>query len=361
MRRTINHTPRPASCRLVTIPGISHEILHTLLESPIEAILQDCERVAWILGEARLVELLTYDSHGEEYRLELALGGWDDEPLMSTGVILPGSWGNVPPGETFCCPERETVHGKFCINGSVPGRLLEAGEEVVLEFERGKLVGRHGADDSPGLAFFKREEDWRRRGDDDWNTFAELGIGLNPAITHLTGNALFDEKAKQTIHIAIGDNSAFGADVVSLLHADLVTWKPTLRIDGIEVMIRGVVPDGLIDTIRASRPLDERDIPTDVIIYLRQSKVGRHDGLIRRRLSKAHRVGYVTMADRDKSVLIEQACEALKGFGKVHIRRFLKDFPTFGDTPTIELLAILHHYRVLGLSDPGRVTEFEEG
>jgi hypothetical protein len=361
VRRTINHTPRPSNCRLATIPGISHEILHTLLESPIEAILYDCERVAWILGEAHRVELLTYDSRDEEYRLELDLDGWDNEPLMSPGVLLPGSWGNVPPGETFCCPRPETVHGKFCINGSVSGSLLDKGEEVVLEFEQGKLVAWQGTERSPGVVFLQRVLDRAQaRGDDNWNTFAEMGLGLNPAITRLTGNALFDEKARQTIHIAIGDNSAFGGDVVSSLHADFVTWKPTLRIDGIEIMTRGVVPDGLIDTIRASRPVDHLDIPTDSIIHLRQSKVGRHDGLIRRRLSRAHRVGYVTMADRDKSVLIEQACEALKGFGRVHISRFLKDFPTFGDTPTTELLAILHHYRALGLSDPGRVTESEE-
>jgi leucyl aminopeptidase (aminopeptidase T) len=59
--------------------------------------------------------------------------------------------------------------------------------------------------------------------DRNWNTFAELGIGLNPAITILTGNSLFDEKAKGTIHIALGDNHAFGHHVESQFHDDLVT------------------------------------------------------------------------------------------------------------------------------------------
>lgn len=362
VRRAINHhSPRPSNCRLATIPGISHEILHTLLESPIEAIQADCERWAWILGEAHRVEVLTYDASETEFRLKLDLGGWEDEPLMSPGVILPGSWGNVPPGETFCCPGSASVHGKVCINGSVPGDVLGPGQELVLDFDKGRLVAWNAAERSPGLEFLKREQERAlARDDNNWSTFAELGIGLNPTVDRLTGNALFDEKALGTIHVAIGDNSNFGGDVVSSIHLDMVTWRPTVRIDGQDIMNRGVVAERRIDSIRANRQAGEGDIPADSVVYLRKGKVGHHNGLLHRRLSKVHRIGFVMMADRHTSHLLDQVCDALTSFGRIHISRFLRDFPSFEDTPTPELLQILKHYGALGIESPGSAAALDD-
>jgi hypothetical protein len=81
--------------------------------------------VAWFLGRGGSVVLTTFDAAGREYQLFLELEGWSNEPLMSPGIVLPGSWGNVPPGESFCCPDSAYVHGEICINGSIPKRKLD--------------------------------------------------------------------------------------------------------------------------------------------------------------------------------------------------------------------------------------------
>jgi aminopeptidase len=81
----------------------------------------------------------------------------------------------------------------------------------VLTFEDGKLV-KWSAEGFPGLVSFFDEQakEAGKYGDRNWATFAELGIGLNPAIEQLSGNCLFEKKAVRTIHIAIGDNTVFG-------------------------------------------------------------------------------------------------------------------------------------------------------
>jgi Thermophilic metalloprotease (M29) len=356
LRRTINHTGRMPICRLATIPGISPEILQTILDSPIDEILRDCERVAWVLGEARAAELVSYDGSGRPYTLWMDLNGWDGEPIMSPGVLLPGSWGNVPPGETFCCPPPATVEGEICINGSVPRCVLGPGREVVLRFERGKLVEWRaaGSSGSPGLAFFDGEQARAEtREDHNWNSFAELGIGLNPVITSLTGNSLFDEKASRSIHIAIGDNSAFGDDVVSFLHADLVTWRPDLYLDGREVMVRGAIDSRLIDGLRTSAPPSEALSP-DVSVKLREALVDRHEGVLKRRLSKAHRVNYVAMADETVSRSLEWLYQLLKDYDTVKVREFVEQNPRIDTFETGWLLGVLNHYRVLHVPQPAR-------
>ena len=153
LRKAINLRTRQFNCRLATMPGITAQILSTVINSDTDQILRACEEVAWALGEAHHTELLSYDSHGREYTLAMDLEGWDNEPMMSPGVIVPGSWGNVPPGETFCCPEHETVQGKVCINGSVPGHVLGRG--------RGSSWTSSGASSRGGAPKVKARRPWR--------------------------------------------------------------------------------------------------------------------------------------------------------------------------------------------------------
>ena len=356
VRKAVNHTPRPANCRLATIPGISSEILKTILESPIDQVIGACEFVAWVLGEAKKGELISYDSTGRDYTLRMELGGWDNEPLMSPGVLLPGSWGNIPPGETFCCPKPETVNGRICINGSVPDYVIAPGDEVILEFVKGKLVswtappGQHS---SPAFSFFERTKmRGNADGDSNWNTFAELGIGLNPAVRQLTGNSLFDEKALHTVHIAIGDNSTFGDNVRSHVHLDMVTWRPTLCLDGdVLVMDRGEIQAETIASLRGKHIITlEDNVPNDVVIFLREARIGREQGRLKRRLSKAYRVNYVSIVDQVTSDQLDALCDALKSYNMVHVATFLMSHPAFHDRPTMELLRILNHYRILGMT-----------
>ena len=349
LRRTIIHTLRSRASRLASIPGIGPEILKAVLHAPIAEIAKDCERVAWVLGESREAELVSYDGVGRPYILRMMLDGWEREPIISSGIILPGSWGNIPPAETFCCPRSESVDGEVCINGSIPRGVLGPGQEVVLRFERGKLVEWQAPRDptSPGFAFLDQARAQAVRTEDpNWNTFAELGVGLNPTIVALTGNSLFDEKAKGTIHVAIGDNSAFGGDVVSSIHADLVTWRPDLRLDGRAVIVRGELLGGLIDELRAAPPRSE-ELPPEAWVRLREGRVEYHDGVLMRRLSTEHRVNYVAIATESMSVALGRLCDLLNLYDSVMVRDFLEQNPSIESVETARLMGILNHYRVL--------------
>jgi hypothetical protein len=140
VRKAVLQQRRPEQCRLAHIPGIAKVILDVLRKSPVDEIQTSSELFAWALGEATQAEIETIDADGVSHVLRMDLGGWDNEPMMSPGVIFDGSWGNVPPGETFCCPDPTTVKGEICVNGSVPGHVMEPGEEVLLTFEHGKLI-----------------------------------------------------------------------------------------------------------------------------------------------------------------------------------------------------------------------------
>lgn len=98
-------------------------------------------------------------------------------------------------------------------------------------------MGWDGRESSPAYEFFERQrERAENAGDLDWNVFAELGIGLNPKIEELTGNPLFDEKAANTVHIGIEDNTVFGHTIRAQHHSDLICRLPTLHLDGVELL-----------------------------------------------------------------------------------------------------------------------------
>jgi hypothetical protein len=351
LRVAVLRQARSTQGRLAHIPGIDAQILRVVSESPIPEILRSAELLAWALGEARQAEVLTIDRSGAEHTLRMDLQEWQNEPMMSPGVIFPGSWGNVPPGETFCCPGVADVDGSIVINGSVPDYVFAAGEEIVLTFEKGKMMHRRGT--PGGLAYFDKEE--RRatlRGDLNWATVAELGIGLNPAITQLTGNSLFDEKAIRTVHIAIGDNTGFGHYNKSDIHADLVTWEPSLRLDGQEVMSRGRLHLDEIKRRRDARVTVPVKLPSDVDIFLWEGRVARRDGELKRLLHQQHRIGYVSMAGPRIGALLLAVADELTLLREFPIEEFIQRKPTFDDVPTSDLLGLLYHYRALGVSIP---------
>jgi hypothetical protein len=348
VRRAIVNQPRNPNCRLAHVPDISDEILGLILETRLDEVVQRCSAVARAIGNAQEAVVETEGPESERYILSIKLGGWDNEPIISSGLISPGSWGNVPGGETFCCPRPDDVNGDICINGSVPGFRLGPGEDVVLNFRQGKLISWKGNPSSPAIEFFSREQrEAERRSDENWNTFAELGIGLNSAVTLLNGNSLFDEKAAGTIHVAIGDNSAFGHDIISRVHHDLVTTSPTLTLGGKTLMSRGELLGEGLWIAAAETLLDETPLPLGATFYLRPSRVETQDGRVIRRLYSGHRVGYVEIAAAETTKELAQVCSELRTYGSVTVGDFLRNHPRFGANSTTDLLSILHHYRML--------------
>lgn len=131
---------------------------------------------------------------------------------------------NLPSGEICFAPLEQSASGKVYIETAYwQGQLIRGLE---LEFEGG-LVKPIRADS--GFELFC--EVVRNSGGDSAR-LGEFGIGLNPAVTRVTGLTLLDEKMIGTCHLALGENRALGGLNDSALHWDLVVQNAILELDG---------------------------------------------------------------------------------------------------------------------------------
>ena len=223
------------------MPGIDMWVLASAVNIDYAAAEQRCDDLALALSIGKRARLESYaNGNGESgaERLEFDLGGLTRSPISSTGRIPMGTWGNIPGGETFIAPIEGTAEGMFVLNGSFKDHVLQPAMALRLHFRNGTLTGFDG----PSVvrtAFDRLLEPGRRLKDPFFDCLAELGIGVNPGIPELTGNALFDEKCDGTVHIALGDSVRYGGRQASVIHEDLVTRQPSLWIDDRQVLDRG--------------------------------------------------------------------------------------------------------------------------
>jgi leucyl aminopeptidase (aminopeptidase T) len=216
--------------KLAHAPGMTLDVLRKA-DTDYGLISEHARRLALALALGRLLEIVTFDGEGREHRLSVPIGGWEYPPEVSDGVISDGAWGNVPPGEVYVVPQGG--EGVIAVNGSLPGRVLAPGEELLLAFRAGWL---HEMRPKTGpAARYLRETQIsyaRERGDREWMNLAEIGFGLNPAVHELIGVPLVDGKKADTVHIALGHSASLGGNVDSVIHCDMVIEGPTVRVDG---------------------------------------------------------------------------------------------------------------------------------
>jgi hypothetical protein len=238
-RRRMLETNWTARTRVGHMPGAIPDVL-SLADVDFDRLVSDCWCMEIAMARGRRLELVSYASNGQSYSLYADIGGWERLPVASDGVISDGAWGNIPSGETYIAPLEGSGEGSIVINGSIPGMVVEQGGEIVLSFEQGRLVHIDPYDSAPALWLQESQIDPAKvLRDSNWSNLAEIGIGMNPAVEALTGNMLFDEKAARTAHIALGTNAFMGGRISASIHCDMVTLKPTVRIDDKIVLDRG--------------------------------------------------------------------------------------------------------------------------
>lgn len=121
---------------------------------------------------------------------------------------------NIPDGEVYTAPVRESVNGTITYN--VPS--LYQGtvyENVQLTFENGKIIQATANETAKLNTVFDADEGARYVG--------EFGIGVNPYIKQPMKDILFDEKISGSIHFTPGscyEDAPNGND--STIHWDLV-------------------------------------------------------------------------------------------------------------------------------------------
>jgi len=139
--------------------------------------------------------------------------------LADTGNLRkPGSFGNLPAGEVFFAPLEGTAEGRLVLEWAPTRRLSSP---VTLVVKNGRVEAIEGRED-----FVKVLEDKLSERMENGN-IAEVGIGTNERATR-PDNILESEKILGTVHVALGDNSAFGGDTKTPFHQDFVFFHPTV-------------------------------------------------------------------------------------------------------------------------------------
>lgn len=238
-RERILETNWSARKRIGHMPGASLDVLR-IANIEFEQQVADCHNLELAMARGRDLTLSSRDRLGTVHTLTVDIGGWERLPVASDGVINNGVWGNVPSGETYIAPVEGSAQGSIIINGSLPGLVIQPEDEFILHFKDGHVTDiepnenpavRHLMDSQIGPA--------QAQGDRNWSNLAEIGIGTNPAVGTLTGSMLFDEKAANTAHIALGSSTFMGGEIDSSIHCDMVVREPTISIDGKVVLDQG--------------------------------------------------------------------------------------------------------------------------
>lgn len=217
-----------AGARVATMPGITRETMIRALGADYHAIAERTRRLTALLdtaGEARVTAALGTD-------ITLPIEGI--RAISSTGLILePGSFGNLPSGESYMMPEEGKSRGVFVVDGSMAGiGDLAGAAPITIRVEGGYAVEISGGPEAD-LLRAKLEP----LGKAAFN-IAELGIGTNDS-ARIIGVILEDEKVMGTVHIALGNNMSMGGTIDVPIHLDGVIKDPTLELDGKTVMKEG--------------------------------------------------------------------------------------------------------------------------
>ncbi len=121
---------------------------------------------------------------------------------------------NIPDGEVYTAPVRDSVNGIITYNTPTQYQSVDY-ENVKLEFKNGKIIKAESNNTERINKVFDSDEGARYVG--------EFALGVNPYITKPMKNILFDEKIRGSFHFTPG-NSYDDADNGnrSSIHWDLV-------------------------------------------------------------------------------------------------------------------------------------------
>jgi leucyl aminopeptidase (aminopeptidase T) len=218
-------TATDAGARTATLPGATEEMLARVMSADMPELRRRGAAVAEIL------------TAGSEARITCANGS--DLTLDVDGrIAIPdagelteaGAFGNLPCGEGFISPRHDAGVGKLFVDGVIASIGIPE-EPVELTVEDGALVAAGG----------EYGEELMRQltaAGPDGTRVAELGVGTNEKAT-LSGELLEDEKILGTVHVAFGASAGIGGEIQVPVHLDCVVMKPTLTIDGREVVREG--------------------------------------------------------------------------------------------------------------------------
>ncbi len=213
--------PAPANAQLAGMSTEGYEnFVWDAVNKDWEAQREHQERMVDLLDPADEVRIRS----GEETELTMSVAG--NRTINDYGEK------NLPGGEVFTAPVRESVEGS--VHFDKP--LYRQGREITdvrLEFEDGRVTAHSAAKNEDVLTEVLETDEGARY-------LGELGIGMNREIDRFTYNMLFDEKMGDTVHMAVGmayDECVGEGNAVneSATHVDMIVdmaEDSVLEVDG---------------------------------------------------------------------------------------------------------------------------------
>ena len=222
--------------RHAVMPNISREIMEQGMNVDYDELKKFTAKVFEILSKARNIRVQT--ALGTD--LEVRVGKW--KWYQCNGDIKPGKYSNLPDGEVFTSPE--DVNGTAVIDGVLGDYLdkkygLICSNPVRAEIKDCRAV--LGSIKCENEALREEVENYIfRQSSPNSTRIGEFAMGTNLNLETLVGNTLQDEKFP-SVHIAFGDSleEDTGCPYTCDYHIDAVMLKPTVVVDGREIMRQG--------------------------------------------------------------------------------------------------------------------------
>ena len=134
--------------------------------------------------------------------------------IKGIGSVICGGEHNIPDGEVFSCPVKDSVEGYVTFNAPTLNRGISF-DQVRLEFSKGKIV-KATANHTKALNEILDTDAGAR-------FIGEFSLGFNPHILHPMRDILFDEKIAGSFHFTPGQAyEVAGNGNKSAIHWDMV-------------------------------------------------------------------------------------------------------------------------------------------
>ncbi|MGH8046558.1 MAG: aminopeptidase [Chthoniobacterales bacterium] len=134
--------------------------------------------------------------------------------IKGIGAVTCGGDRNIPDGEVFTAPVRDSVEGEVTFNAPTIYQGI-AFENIRLAFAKGKVVDATGSNTEALNRILDSDAGARYIG--------EFAIGFNPHILHPMRDILFDEKIAGSFHFTPGQAYSVGGNGnKSRIHWDMV-------------------------------------------------------------------------------------------------------------------------------------------
>lgn len=212
--------------RIVTLPGIKEVTMNRCIDIDYDMLKERNEKISEILNKGNNVKITT--KLGTDLRFDIsgrnALG--DDAGIYDK----PGSFGNLPAGESYIAPVEGSANGIYFVDATQAG-IGKLTNPIKITVKDGFATEIEGEGSE---ILNKLLDDVGKKA----RNIAEFGIGTNDKAI-ISGNVLEDEKVFGTCHIALGNNTGFGGKVNVPLHLDGIINKPTIFVDDKKIMDEG--------------------------------------------------------------------------------------------------------------------------